>query len=130
MYSAVTDGVKVTVVPAFLPDQSDPAHERYLWSYEIEIANLGASVVQLVARRWIITDALGRREEVSGAGVVGEQPILRPGEAFRYMSGCPLATPSGMMVGTYRLIDDAGRAFDVAIPAFALESPFARKVLN
>ena len=130
MYRAVPDGVKGTVVPAFLPDQSDPAQERYLWSYEIEIANLGASVVQLVARRWIITDALGRREEVSGAGVVGEQPILRPGEAFRYMSGCPLATPSGMMVGTYRLIDDAGRAFDVAIPAFALESPFARKVLN
>lgn len=130
MYSAVTSGIKVTVVPAYLPDQSDPSESRYVWSYEIEIANLGAATVQLVSRHWIITDAHGQREEVRGPGVVGEQPILRTGEAFRYMSGCPLTTPSGIMEGTYRMVDEDGRAFDVEIPAFSLDSPFSRKVLN
>ncbi len=130
MYSALTHGVQVTVVPAFLPEQSDPSESRYVWSYEIEIANLGAATVQLVSRHWIITDAAGRREDVRGPGVVGEQPILRTGETFRYMSGCPLTTPSGIMVGTFRMVDEEGRAFDVEVPAFSLDSPFARKVLN
>ncbi len=130
MYSALTHGVQVTVVPAFLAEQSDPAQGRFVWSYEIEIANLGPVNVQLLTRHWIITDANGQREEVKGPGVVGEQPILRPGEAFRYMSGCPLTTPSGIMAGTYRMVDEDGRAFDVEIPAFSLDSPFAPKVLN
>lgn len=130
MYSALTHGVQVTVVPAFLPEQSDPSESRYVWSYEIEIANLGAATVQLVSRHWVITDAAGRREDVRGPGVVGEQPILRTGETFRYMSGCPLTTPSGIMVGTFRMVDEEGRAFDVEVPAFSLDSPFARKVLN
>ena len=83
-----------------------------------------------MTRHWIITDGEGRREDVKGPGVVGEQPILRPGDAFRYTSGCPLATPSGIMVGTYRMVDEDGRSFDIEIPAFSLDSPFSRKVLN
>jgi ApaG protein len=130
MYKTVTQDIQVTVMPAFLPDQSDPADNRYVWSYTIEVANLGATTVQLMTRHWIITDADGRREDVKGPGVVGEQPILRPGDAFRYTSGCPLTTPSGIMVGSYRMVDENGRAFDVEIPAFSLDSPFSRKVLN
>ncbi len=130
MYRALTNGFQVTVLPAYLAEQSDPEESRYVWSYTIEIANLGAVTAQLMTRHWIITDAEGRREDVKGPGVVGEQPILRPGDAFRYTSGCPLTTPSGIMVGTYRMVDENGRAFDVEIPAFSLDSPFSRKVLN
>ncbi|MDE2364056.1 MAG: Co2+/Mg2+ efflux protein ApaG [Hyphomicrobiales bacterium] len=130
MYKAVTHDIQVTVMPAYLPDQSDPDENRFVWSYTIEIANLGAATAQLVSRHWIITDGAGKREDVRGPGVVGEQPILRPGDAFRYTSGCPLTTPSGIMVGTYRMVDENGRAFDIDIPAFSLDSPFSRKVLN
>lgn len=130
MYRALTNGFQVKVLPNYLAEQSDPDESRYVWSYTIEIANLGAVTAQLMTRHWIITDAEGRREDVRGPGVVGEQPILRPGDAFRYTSGCPLTTPSGIMVGTYRMVDEDGRAFDIEIPAFSLDSPFSRKVLN
>ena len=130
MYRALTNGFQVTVLPNYLAEQSDPEEGRYVWAYMIEIANLGGVVAQLMTRHWIITDGDGRREDVKGPGVVGEQPILRPGDAFRYTSGCPLATPSGIMVGTYRMVDENGRAFDIEIPAFSLDSPFSRKVLN
>jgi ApaG protein len=130
MYKAVTQDIQVTVMPSYLADQSDPDENSYVWSYTIEIANLGEVSAQLVSRHWIITDGEGRREEVKGPGVVGEQPILRPGDAFRYTSGCPLTTPSGIMAGTYRMVDENGRSFDVDIPAFSLDSPFSRKVLN
>ena len=130
MYKAVTHDIQVTVLPSYLADQSEPGENRYVWSYTIEIANLGEVSAQLVSRHWIITDGAGRREEVKGPGVVGEQPILRPGDAFRYTSGCPLTTPSGIMAGTYRMVDENGRSFDVEIPAFSLDSPFSRKVLN
>ena len=130
MYKAVTNDIQVTVLPNYLADQSDPDESQYLWSYTIEIANLGTTSAQLLSRHWIITDADGKREEVKGPGVVGEQPILRPGDAFRYTSGCPLSTPSGIMEGAYRMVDENGRSFDVAIPAFSLDSPFSRKVLN
>lgn len=129
-YEATTDQVRVTVKPSYLPDQSDPTVSRYVWAYEIEVQNLGAVTVQLVSRHWIITDARGRVEEVKGAGVVGEQPILEPGEAFRYTSGCPLTTPSGAMRGTYRMVNDQGQAFDVEIPAFSLDLPGTKRVLN
>ena len=130
MNRALTNGFQVTVLPNYLAEQSDPEEGRYVWSYTIEIANLGAVTAQLMTRHWIITDGEGRREDVRGPGVVGEQPILRPGDAFRYTSGCPLTTPSGIMVGTYRMVDENGRAFDIEIPAFSLDSPFSRKVLN
>lgn len=130
MYSAVTEGVRVTVTPTFSEERSDADASRYFWTYAIEIANQGARIVQLLRRHWMITDALGKVETVEGPGVVGEQPTLAPGEKFSYVSGCPLTTPSGFMVGTYRMVDDLGRTFEVEIPAFSLDSPHLRQTLN
>ena len=130
MFSAVTQQIKVTVEPEYAPDRSEPSDNRYFWTYTIEVANLGSSTVQLTHRHWRITDGEGRLEEVKGPGVVGEQPTLKPGQAFRYTSGCPLKTPSGMMAGSYRMVDEDGNAFAVEIPAFWLDSPYARRVLN
>jgi ApaG protein len=130
MYSAVSNSIRVTVQPKFMPEQSEPDQGRYFWAYTIEIANGGDSTVQLTHRHWEITDGEGRREEVRGAGVVGEQPTLKPGQSFRYTSGCPLKTPSGIMVGAYRMIDENGQVFEVEIPAFSLDSPYAKRVLN
>ena len=130
MYTAVTHHVKVTVEPTFEPDRSDPNEGRYFWRYDIEIANLGDKPVTLLERHWRITDADGRHQEVRGPGVVGEQPTIGPGEAFRYASGCPLATPSGLMVGEYRMVSEDGESFNVAIPAFSLDSPHGKRVLN
>ena len=130
MYMAVTHQVKVTVEPTFEPDRSDPNEDRYFWRYDVEIANLGDNPVTLLERHWRITDADGRQQEVRGPGVVGEQPTILPGEAFRYTSGCPLTTPSGVMVGEYRMIGHDGESFEVAIPAFSLNSPHAGRVLH
>jgi ApaG protein len=130
MYEAVTHQVKVTVEPAFDPVRSDPDERRYFWRYSIEIVNLGEAPVTLMERHWRITDAHGRQQEVRGPGVVGEQPTIEPGKAFRYTSGCPLTTPSGVMVGEYRMIDPDGRSFDVSIPAFSLDFPEGKRVLN
>jgi len=130
MYSAVSHAIKVTVHPEYLAERSDPDENRYFWSYTVEIVNQGDKTVQLTHRHWRITDANGHREDVRGPGVVGEQPRLRPGEAFRYSSGCPLRTPSGIMAGSYRMVDEGGSPFEVEIPAFSLDSPHARRVLN
>lgn len=130
MYRAVTRQIQVTVLPEFLADRSDPSESQFFWAYTIEIANLGDVDVQLMSRHWRITDANGAVEEVRGAGVVGEQPILKPGETFRYTSGCPLRTPSGIMAGSYRMVNANGEAFDIEVPAFSLDSPFSRRVLN
>ena len=130
MYTAVTRDIQVTAMPEFLPDQSDPDDGHYLWAYTIEIANMGRTTVRLISRHWLITDAEGRVEEVRGAGVVGEQPVLNPGDTFRYTSGCPLRTSSGVMSGSYRMQDADGRTFEVEIPAFSLDSPHAKRVLN
>jgi ApaG protein len=129
-YEAETRGIIVRVRPQYLPEQSEPEARRWVWAYAIEIVNASAETVQLISRHWIITDALGHVEEVQGPGVVGEQPTLRPGEAFTYASGCPLTTPSGSMVGTYRMVGDGGERFDIAIPAFSLDLPGARRVVN
>ena len=130
MYTAVTRDIQVTAMPEFVSERSDPDKGEYFWAYTIEIANMGHRVVQLTARYWSITDANGRVEEVRGQGVVGEQPILNPGESFRYTSGCALGTTSGIMVGAYHMITEEGEVFDVEIPAFSLDSPIARRVLN
>jgi len=129
-YQAETRGVLVRVRPQYLPLQSDPEASRYAWAYTVELENRGTETVQLVSRHWIITDAQNRSEHVKGAGVVGEQPILGPGEAFRYTSGCPLTTPSGAMRGTYRMVTDAGEEFDAEIPEFYLRLPEAERRLN
>ncbi|NBN64283.1 Co2+/Mg2+ efflux protein ApaG [Microvirga tunisiensis] len=130
MYRATTNGIQVTVEPMYLPDQSEPQQDRYVWAYTIEIRNLGSVPVQLRTRHWIITDALGRVEEVEGAGVIGQQPLILPGEAFEYTSGCPLATPSGIMEGSYSMELPDGSRMEVEIPAFSLDSPSVRRVLN
>ncbi|HEY4587137.1 MAG TPA: Co2+/Mg2+ efflux protein ApaG [Brevundimonas sp.] len=129
-YTAETEGVVVRVRPSYLAGQSDPAEGRWVWAYQIEIVNLSGGPVQLVARRWTITDAFGRVEEVRGPGVVGEQPVIEPGDSYAYASGCPLTTPSGSMVGAYFMQDAEGRMFEAAIPAFSLDVPDARRVLN
>ena len=129
-YTAETEGVVVRVRPSYLAGQSDPAEGRWVWAYQVEIVNLSGGPVQLVARRWTITDALGRVEEVRGPGVVGEQPVIEPGDSYAYASGCPLTTPSGSMFGAYFMQDAEGRMFEAAIPAFSLDVPDARRTLN
>lgn len=130
MYTAITRDIQITVMPQFVAERSEPEEGQFFWAYTIEITNLGRETVQLTARHWLITDGNGVTEEVQGPGVVGEQPVIPPGESFRYTSGCPLTTPSGIMVGTYRMLDASGQPFDVDIPAFSLDSPFAKRVLN
>ncbi|GFZ91441.1 protein ApaG [Elstera cyanobacteriorum] len=130
MYRATTRAITVTVQPTFLEDQSEPGEGRFVWAYHIRIENDGDRTVQLLNRHWEITDALGRRLEVRGAGVVGEQPVLKPGQAFEYTSGTPLATPSGIMVGSYEMEAETGERFEIAVPAFSLDSPHAVVRLN
>lgn len=130
MYSDTTRQIRVTVEPRYLPDQSQPAEGHYVWAYHVRIENLGRETVRLRTRHWRITDAMGRLMEVRGPGVVGEQPLLRPGEHFTYTSGTPLSTPSGIMVGSYGMENDAGESFDIAIPAFSLDSPHQERRLN
>ena len=130
LYSRVTRDIEITVLPEFLPERSDASEGHYFWAYTVEIANQGAATVQVTDRHWKITDALGRLEEVRGSGIVGEQPVLQPGEVFRYTSGCPLSTPSGFMMGSYRVVVDGGEAFEAEIPPFSLDSPYLARVLN
>lgn len=130
MYSSTTRAITVTVKPIFLPDQSSPAENHFVWAYRVRIENNGRQTVQLLRRCWRITDGLGRFQEVRGAGVVGEQPVLKPGESFEYTSGTPLPTPSGIMVGTYEMESETGEQFDVDIPAFSLDSPHETVRLN
>lgn len=122
-YSATTRGVVVSVQPTYLPEHSDPDAGAWVWSYKVRIENGGTEHVQLLRRIWRITDARGRTEVVEGAGVVGEQPRLAPGEAFEYTSGTPLGTASGFMAGTYHMVVSAtGEAFDADVPTFSLDS--------
>jgi ApaG protein len=130
MYEAVTRGIRVRVTSQFLEDQSSPEEEQFFWAYTIEIINESSETVRLRSRYWRITDAKGTRREVRGPGVVGETPVLAPGGSFRYTSGCPLATPSGIMVGSYQMTTEAGELFNVAVPAFSLDSPHAKRSLN
>lgn len=130
MYSATTRSIKVMVKTIYLDDQSSPSDNHFVWAYHVRIENHGEETVQLRRRHWKITDALGRMQEVRGAGVVGEQPILKPGEAFEYTSGTPLPTPSGIMVGSYEMETKGGESFNVAIPAFSLDSPHQPIRLN
>jgi len=130
MYEKITHHIRVSVQSFYLADQSRPFQSHYVWAYEIEIENQGDQTVQLLSRHWKITDAKGILQEVRGPGVVGEQPVLGPGESFRYSSGTPLRTPSGMMVGTYDMINEDGDHFIIDIPAFSLDSPHERTVIN
>ena len=120
---AETHGVVVRVSVTFLPEQSEPQRGRWFWAYHVRIENHGPLTVQLLTRHWVITDGRGARHSVEGEGVVGEQPAIAPGASYDYVSGCPLATPTGAMQGRYTMIGEDGASFDVAIPRFALIAP-------
>lgn len=123
-YTARTRDILVTVHPTYLADQSQPEDSRFVWAYRVDIHNTGLDTVQLLRRTWCITDGRGYLTKVEGAGVVGEQPTLEPGERFEYTSGTPLQTPSGFMQGCYHMISTiSGEVFDINIPAFSLDSP-------
>ena len=130
VYETRTRNILVRVIAAYSPEQSDPEEGEHFWVYTVEIENHGKEEVQLISRHWVITDAQNRVSEVSGPGVVGEQPQLKPGEAFRYNSGCPLTTTSGTMRGSYHMVTDKGEAFEVTIPEFSLHLPGAGRVVN
>ena len=126
-YRAVTRQIEVTVEPNFQPERPD--HE-YFWAYTIVITNTGRETVQLQTRHWIITDGIGRQEEVRGEGVIGEQPVLAPGESFDYTSGVPLTIGSGFMSGRYQMVSESGEEFEIDVPTFSLDLPDSKRVLN
>lgn len=130
MYEAITDNIRVTVLPQFVEGQSDAAQDKYFWAYTITMENRSLETVTLLTRHWVITDGRGRSQDVRGDGVVGEQPTLAPGQSFQYTSGCPLKTTSGTMVGSYNMMSTSGRSFSVAIPAFSLDSPYDKHMVN
>jgi ApaG protein len=130
MYRTVTRNIEVVVTPRFVADRSSPENNYFFWAYTISITNKGDDTVQLKTRHWRITDAHGRQQEVRGAGVVGEEPVLKAGEVFEYTSGVPLQTPSGFMTGTYGMVTVSGEHFDVDIPAFSLDSGHGKRTIN
>ena len=130
LYRAVTRDIEVNVEPFYLADRSDPDEGRYVWAYRVTIANQSGEFVKLLSRYWHITDGAGRVEEVRGPGVVGEQPELKPGDSYQYTSGCPLSTPSGIMVGTYTMRNGRGEEFEIDIPAFSLDMPGKSRTVN
>ena len=130
MYKAVTQGIRVCVEPRFVEEESQPERRKYFFAYTVEITNMSTTRVQLRSRHWRIIDGDGNVQEVRGAGVVGEQPTLGPGETFTYTSGCPLTTPDGTMQGSYTMIADNGETFRAEIPAFSLDSPFVKRVIH
>jgi ApaG protein len=130
MYRALTRNIEVVVTPRFVADRSSPENNYFFWAYTIAITNHGGDTVQLKTRHWRITDATGRLQEVRGAGVVGEEPVLKAGEAFEYTSGVPLQTSSGFMTGTYGMVTPAGEHFDIEIPAFSLDSGSSKRTIN
>lgn len=129
-YMAETRSIRVAVDPVFLEDQSSPADGHFVWAYHVRIENHGPETVRLRTRHWVITDSRGQMHEVNGAGVVGLEPVLAPGESFEYTSGTPLNAPSGIMVGRYEMETEGGERFEVDIPAFSLDSPHEAATLN
>tara|TARA_E500000331_G_C17134512_1_gene659800 strand:- start:278 stop:670 length:393 start_codon:yes stop_codon:yes gene_type:complete len=130
MYAAITREICVKVEPIYLDDQSQPDAAQYVWAYRVQIENESTETVQLLTRYWHITDGMGRVQEVRGAGVVGEQPVLSPGDIYEYTSGTPLPTPSGIMKGSYQMSTPAGEKFDIEVPAFSLDCPHETRHLN
>lgn len=124
MFTKTTHSIKVTAMPQFLDQHSEPDEDHFVWAYTIQVENFGHDTVKLLNRHWKITDAHGLTQEVQGAGVIGEQPVLKPGEAFRYTSGTSLATASGIMRGQYEMVNAQGEHFPIDVPAFSLDSPY------
>ena len=130
MFSKTTNNINISVKPYYLEEQSEPNEQHFVWAYQFTINNVGQQTVQLKNRYWKITDSNGTKKEVKGAGVIGEQPILRPGEKYKYTSGTPLSTPSGFMEGYYEMEKTNGIKFDASIPLFSLDSPYTSKQIN
>tara|TARA_B100000745_G_C20113347_1_gene381081 strand:+ start:814 stop:1206 length:393 start_codon:yes stop_codon:yes gene_type:complete len=130
MYEETTRSIRITVKPFFLDEQSSPENDHYVFAYQVKIENQGEEIVQLRNRYWKITDGFGHQQEVRGEGVVGEQPVINPGDSYEYTSGTPLGTSSGIMVGTYEMVTSGGESFDAAVPAFSLDSPYTPKQLH
>lgn len=130
MYQECTRSIRISVEPFYVDEQSSPDQGRFVFGYRVQIDNQGAETVQLISRHWRITDSLGRTMEVRGPGVVGKQPVLKPGERFEYTSGTPLTTSSGIMVGSYQMVTTGGEHFEVTIPAFSLDAPGSVPRLN
>ncbi|MGI9437038.1 MAG: Co2+/Mg2+ efflux protein ApaG [Geminicoccaceae bacterium] len=130
MYQQCTRSIHISVEPFYIDDQSSPLSNRFVFGYRVQIDNRGYETVQLMSRHWEITDAKGRTMEVKGSGVVGEQPLIEPGDSFEYTSDTPLTTPNGIMVGRYQMVTETGERFDAAIPAFSLDAPGANVRLN
>ncbi|MCF6322442.1 MAG: Co2+/Mg2+ efflux protein ApaG [Rhizobiaceae bacterium] len=130
MYNSITSDISVSVLPVYIDERSKPEDSRYFWAYRVVVENRSGEPVQLVSRYWHITDGNGHVEEVSGAGVVGEQPLIKPGGSFEYTSGCPLDTPSGIMAGHYVMKRPDDSIFEVAIPAFSLDLPDCQPTYN
>jgi ApaG protein len=122
---AVTNSIRVEVLSRYSPENSRTLQNAWVFEYTVRITNQGSETVQLLSRHWIITDALDHIEEVRGPGVVGQQPVLAPGESFKYSSWCPLKTPTGMMRGTYQMARSGGSQFDIEIAPFALRAPYS-----
>ena len=129
-YIANTRGIAVSVEPTYLESRSSPEIAQYFWAYRVIIENQGNETVHLLSRHWMITNARGELNEVKGPGVVGEQPVLKPGERFEYTSGAPLNTPWGMMGGAYQMETEGGECFDIEIPTFPLDLPNKSRFLN
>ncbi len=129
-YKKITHNIEISVIPEYQTDRSQPDNHLYIWSYRVRLENQGDVTVTLRQRCWHITDALGHTEVVRGAGVIGEQPTLAPGESYEYSSGTPLATPSGIMLGTYDMEKEDGDWITVEIPAFSLDSPHEHSRMN
>ena len=130
MYRETTHLIAVTVTPIYLEEQSEPDENQYIWAYHVQIENQGPQTVQLISRHWKITESNGCVKEVRGDGVIGEQPVLHPGESFEYTSGTPLPTSSGIMLGSYQMVGEDGESFDITIPAFSLDLPDEERRLN
>jgi len=130
MYQSETDNILVRVQPSFLEEQSEHEDGVYFWAYTVEIENQSKKTIQLKSRYWCITDAHGQVREVRGPGVIGQEPVIPPGKSFSYTSGAPLTTPSGFMAGSYQMEYENGDPFNVEIPAFSLDSPYANHSLN
>ena len=124
MSEAVTNGVRVEVLSRYAPENSRPFQDEWIFQYTVRITNQGAETVQLISRHWIITDGFDQTQEVKGPGVIGEQPVLAPGESFKYSSWCPLKTPTGMMRGTYQMVTANGHQFDIEIAPFGLRASY------
>lgn len=129
-YTQTTRNIRITVYPIYLDGQSSPQENQYVWAYHVIIENTGGETVHLKTRHWRITNSYGQTQEINGDGVVGEQPVIEPGEVFEYTSGVPLSTPSGIMVGFYRMETSTGEMLDIPVPAFSLDSPYEVVSLN